>query len=64
MVYHDGEPQKLDFFNSSEEAALTKPLAVVIAIDISGSIKPEEIAKQRAATRFVLRLSGRAQSCG
>jgi Ca-activated chloride channel family protein len=56
VVYEDGTPQKVEFFESSEQASLTRPLAVVIALDISGSIKPEEIAKQRAATQQFLKL--------
>ncbi len=55
-VYEDGVPQKLDFFEASEQAALTRPLAVVVAIDTSGSIKPEEIARQRLATENFMRL--------
>jgi Ca-activated chloride channel homolog len=55
-VYEDGVPQKLDFFEASEQAALTRPLAVVVAIDTSGSIKPEEIARQRLATESFMRL--------
>lgn len=55
-VYEDGVPQKLDFFEASEQAALTRPLAVVVAIDTSGSIKPEEITRQRLATENFMRL--------
>src|SRR5262245_57853088 len=43
-VYEDGVIQpKLDFFEATKEAALTRPLAVVFAVDNSGSIKPEEV---------------------
>src|SRR6185295_10085313 len=49
-IYEDGVPQALDFFEASEQAALSRPLAVVVAIDKSGSIKPEEIVRQRIAT--------------
>lgn len=55
-IYEDGVQQKLDFFEASEQAALTRPLAVVVAIDQSGSIKPEEIARQREATENFVRL--------
>jgi VWFA-related protein len=55
-VYEDGVPQKLDFFEASEQAALTRPLAVVVLFDTSGSIKPEEIARQRLATENFMRL--------
>lgn len=54
VVSEDGQPQKVEFFEANEEAALTRALAVVFALDKSGSIKPEEIEKQREATeRFV-----------
>jgi VWFA-related protein len=55
-IYEDGVPQKLDFFEASEQAALTRPLAVVVAIDASGSIQPEEIVRQRQATENFMRL--------
>lgn len=56
VVHEDNEPRKLDFFEASEEAALTRSLAVVFALDTSGSIKPEEIAKQREAMTSFARL--------
>jgi Ca-activated chloride channel family protein len=56
VLYEDGEPQKLDFFEANEEAVMTRPLAVVVAIDASGSIKPEEIIRQREATESFMKL--------
>jgi Ca-activated chloride channel homolog len=56
LVYEDGQPQKLEFFEANEEAALTRSLAVVFALDKSGSIKPEEIEKQREATEAFMKL--------
>jgi len=56
LVYEDGQPQKLEFFEANEEAALTRSLAVVFALDKSGSIKPEEIEKQREATEAFVKL--------
>ena len=55
-VFEDNEPRKLDFFEASEETALTRSLAVVFALDTSGSIKPEEIAKQREALESFTKL--------
>src|SRR5205085_5413844 len=55
-IYEDGVAQKLDFFEASEQAALSRPLAVVVTIDTSGSIKPEEIQRQREATENFMRL--------
>ncbi len=56
VVFEDGQPQKLDFFEANEEAALTRSIAVVFALDTSGSIKPEEIDKQREATEGFVKL--------
>ncbi len=56
VVYTDNEPRNLDFFEANEETALTRSLAVVFALDTSGSITPEEIAKQREAMTSFTRL--------
>lgn len=56
VVYEDNEPQLLEFFESSEKAALTRPLAAVLAFDMSGSIKPEEIIKQQEAAESFMKL--------
>jgi Ca-activated chloride channel family protein len=55
-IFEDGIPQKLEFFEANQEAALTRPIAVVFAIDNSGSIKPEEVIKQREAAEGFMRL--------
>lgn len=55
-IVEDGEPQEINFFEATEEAALTRALAVVVAIDTSGSIKPEELTRQREATESFLKL--------
>lgn len=55
-LFEDNEPRKLDFFEASEETALTRSIAVVFALDVSGSIKPEEIAKQREAMQSFTKL--------
>lgn len=55
IIYEDGVPQKLDFFEANEEAALTRPLAVVFALDTSGSIKPEEVTRQREAAESFMK---------
>ncbi|HWP43104.1 MAG TPA: VWA domain-containing protein [Blastocatellia bacterium] len=56
VLYEDDEPQKIDFFEASEEAALTRPLAVVFAFDNSGSIRPDEVIKQREAAENFMKL--------
>jgi Ca-activated chloride channel homolog len=55
VIYEDDAPQKLDFFEANEEAALTRPLAVVFALDTSGSIKPEEVTRQREAAESFMK---------
>lgn len=55
-IYEDGEFRKLDFFEASEEAALTRPLAVVFALDRSGSIKTEEVSRQLEAAETFIKL--------
>jgi Ca-activated chloride channel family protein len=56
VLYEDGEARRLDFFEASEEAALTRPLAVVFLLDISGSIEPEQLVKQREAAQSFVKL--------
>jgi Ca-activated chloride channel family protein len=56
IVYQDDEVQKVEFFEASETASLTRPLAVVFAIDASGSITPEEVNKQREAAESFMKL--------
>ena len=56
VVLEDGQPQKVEFFEANEQASLTRALAVVFALDKSGSIKPDEIDKQREATEGFLKL--------
>src|SRR5258707_8791040 len=55
-IYEDDGPQKIDFFEANEQTTMTRPLAVVFALDISGSIKPEEVTKQREAAESFMRL--------
>jgi VWFA-related protein len=49
QVFEDGRRQKIDFFSINDESSLTRPLAVVFALDLSGSLKPEETHTLRAA---------------
>jgi VWFA-related protein len=56
VIYEDGQQQNVDFFERNEETSLTRPLAVVFALDTSGSIKPEEVEKQREATEQFMQL--------
>ncbi|MGA9773549.1 MAG: VWA domain-containing protein [Blastocatellia bacterium] len=56
ILYEDDQQQQLEFFDATEQASMTRPLAVVVAIDTSGSIKPEEIQRQREATENFIKL--------
>jgi Ca-activated chloride channel homolog len=59
QVFEDGKPRKLDFFAMTNEASLTRPLAVVFALDTSGSLKPDEIVTLReAALKFTELMHG------
>lgn len=55
----DGKPRSLDFFAMSDEVALSRPLAVVFALDLSGSLRPEETQTLRdAAMKFTELMKG------
>ncbi|MFN0112158.1 MAG: VWA domain-containing protein [Blastocatellia bacterium] len=59
QIFEDGKPQKLDFFAVTDEATLSRPLAVVFALDLSGSLKPEETRTLRdAALKFTELMRG------
>ena len=49
QVFENGRPRKLDFFAQTDEASLTRPLAVVFALDLSGSLRPDEMTTLRSA---------------
>lgn len=55
-VFEDGVPQKIEFFEANERLTLTRPLAVVFALDLSGSIQPQEILKQQVAADAFVKL--------
>lgn len=59
QIFEDGKPKKLDFFAVSDEATLSRPLAIVFALDLSGSLKPEETKTLRdAAMKFTELMRG------
>lgn len=59
QLFVDGRPHKIDFFSVTNQAALTRPLAVVFALDLSGSLKPEETETLRqAALKFTELMKG------
>jgi Ca-activated chloride channel family protein len=59
QIFEDGRPQKIDFFALTDEAVLSRPLAVVFALDLSGSLRPEETETLReAAMKFTELMKG------
>lgn len=59
QVFEDGKLRKLDFFAVTDEVALSRPLAVVFALDLSGSLKQEETKTLReAALKFTELMQG------
>jgi VWFA-related protein len=58
VIYDDGVARKheYDLFGANEEAALTRPIAVVFALDISGSIEPDQLESQRRAAESFVKL--------
>jgi Ca-activated chloride channel family protein len=48
-LFADGNEQPLAFFHVENKSAETRPLAIVFALDISGSMTPEEIERLRGA---------------
>ncbi len=58
-VYVDGVEQPLAFFQVERRSGEPRPLAVVFALDISGSMTPEEIERLRnALNAFSAKLAG------
>lgn len=59
QLFEDGRERKIDFFALTDEATLTRPLAVVFALDLSGSLKPEEtVTLREAAAKFTELMKG------
>jgi Ca-activated chloride channel family protein len=59
QVYDNGKLRKVDFFTVTDEALLSRPLAIVFALDVSGSIKPDETGTLRqAAMKFTELMKG------
>jgi Ca-activated chloride channel family protein len=50
-VYSDGAEQKVSFFQLERREGEPRPLAIVFALDVSGSMTTEEMMKVRSALR-------------
>ena len=58
-VFEDGQERKINFFAMNDEASLSRPLALVFALDISGSLRPDELSTLRqAAMKFTELMKG------
>ena len=62
-LYEDGEERPVAFLNVERHEGAERPVAVVFAVDISGSMTPEEMARLQTAMRaFSEMLSNRPAS--
>lgn len=50
-IYSDGVEQPIAFFQIEKRQGDLRPLAIVFALDVSGSMTPDEIVRLRAALR-------------
>ena len=61
QLFEDGKPRKIDFFSVTDQSTLSRPIAVVFALDLSGSLRPDETATLReAAMKFTELMKGDA----
>lgn len=59
QLLEDGQPRPFDLFAVNSQSALSRPLAVVFALDLSGSLKPEEtITMRESALKFLELMKG------
>jgi len=52
-LLHDDAPERIVFFEADQNRSLTRPLAVVFALDVSGSLGSQIRDQQYAARKFV-----------
>ena len=58
-LFIDGQQRKIDFFTVTDEVTTARSLAVVFALDLSGSLKPNEIETLRtSAAKFTEIMKG------
>jgi Ca-activated chloride channel family protein len=58
-LYEDGREMPLSFFSVAQRARQDRPVAVVLALDVSGSVTADELAHlRRAVNAFIGRLAG------
>jgi len=54
-VIEDGEERKIDFFEPLKKQNATRPLSIVFALDVSGSMTAQELERLRAALQIFVR---------
>ena len=58
-MYVDGIEKKIDFFSVTDDVTVSRPLSLVFALDLSGSLKPEEILTlKNSALKFTELMKG------
>jgi VWFA-related protein len=64
-LYEDGERRPVAFVNVERRGGVARPVAVVFAVDVSGSMTAEEMSRLRGAmSAFTEKLDGRAALFG
>ncbi len=59
QVFEDGQERNINFFAMTDQTALSRPLAVVFALDLSGSLRLDEMSTLRqAAMKFTELMRG------
>jgi VWFA-related protein len=59
-LYEDGVERPISFFNIEKKSGAKRPVAIVFALDISGSMTPDEFARLRSAMQvFIQHLADR-----
>jgi Ca-activated chloride channel homolog len=48
-LYEDGKPRAIDFFSVERRGGMERPVAIVFALDVSGSMTAEEMMRLRGA---------------
>jgi Ca-activated chloride channel family protein len=62
-LYEDGDERPVAFLNVERRGGVERPVAVVFAVDVSGSMTPEEMSRLQTAMRaFADKLSNRPAS--
>lgn len=54
-VYDEGVERPIAFFNVERKSGTPRPVAIVFAVDVSGSMSPEEMERLASAMRLFLR---------